>query len=332
MMLAKRYCHMERLFGAVMHSAQISLCYKNAAKKLQKGFRDMHYTLKEKKAALVIERFFIWVRNEVEKEIARREKVKLMKKQKLRSKRTFQQDNILDNVWDGTVEPSVAEPRKSVHVSPTRSRISAPLSPTKSRVTAQEFTERARVLSPSRSKASKQNTTMHLSPRRSLKAPSSPFMSKKIAHDLDNKPEKSDSVSDPDLVALDFDDESSEVSGLTTPSLTPRYLKNKRKQANSILDDQLDKAWAESKKQWSQQKDSMSDRKIERPIEEEKEEESSKENSVSPPRSRLQMREPGSPPNRRPMRFNQGSLSRSPSKSTSMRSEMLRLTKGGYGN
>ena len=333
MMLARRYCHMERLFCAVIHSAQISLCYKNAAKKLQKGFRDMHYTLKEKKAALVIERFFIWVRNEVEKEIARREKVKLIKKQKLRSKRTIQQENILDNVWDDTVEPSVAEPRKSTPVSPTRSRRSAPVSPTKSRVSAQEFTERARVLSPSRSKISTQNSVIHLSPTRSLKAPSSPLMSKKIVHDLDNKSVKLDSVSDPDLVALDFDDESSEVSGLTTPSLTPRYLKNKRKQANSILDDQLDKAWDESKKEWSQKKDSKGISNIARPIEEEEHETSSKENSVSPTRSRIQMHEPGSPSNRRPMRFNQGSLSRSPAKtSTSVRSEMLRLTKGSYGN
>jgi len=101
-MLAKKFCHMERLYSSVMYSAEKSLTYKNAAKKIQKGFRDLHYSMKEKKAALIIERFFIWVQDEVEREIERRKKKKMLKRQKDRTKQNVAEDNILDGVWDET--------------------------------------------------------------------------------------------------------------------------------------------------------------------------------------------------------------------------------------
>ncbi len=317
-MLAKRYCHMERLYNAVMYSAQISLKYKNSAKKIQKRIRVMHYSLREKKAALVIERFFIWVRTEVEKEIARRERIKFMKKKKKykpKSTPSAHHNELLENVWDETVELT----SKAQKASP-------------SRVSLQQFTERARVLSPRskekpRSKERTQSKLISLSPSRRVRTPpSSPLIAKNMVHYLHNKPSPMKVRPDPDGVDLDFDDETSEVSGLTTPSLTPRYLKNKKKSTDSFLDDQLDRTWAQSTGQKSARSGRSRSKTKPRFIEEE--EASFKENSPSP-----SGRGSGEVTPSRSMRYNHSTQARSASNTpTSARSNLLRLSKQGMGN
>jgi len=104
-LLAKKLCHMERLFATMVYSAQIALCQKIAARKIQTAFRIHYQEGKEKAAALVIERFFIWVRTEVEREIERREKAKLRKKRRERTKR-MEEDELLDNVYNDNARGS----------------------------------------------------------------------------------------------------------------------------------------------------------------------------------------------------------------------------------
>ena len=82
LLLAKKLYHMERLYLVVIHGAQNSLTQNIAARKIQTVFRSVFQKRKEKHAALVIERFFIWVRAEVEREIERRERQLTRKKQK----------------------------------------------------------------------------------------------------------------------------------------------------------------------------------------------------------------------------------------------------------
>lgn len=79
--LAKKTCHMERLFSAMIYSSQISLSQRIAARKIQNAVREFRVRMVRKRAAIVIERFFIWVRAEVEREIERREKVRIRKRQ-----------------------------------------------------------------------------------------------------------------------------------------------------------------------------------------------------------------------------------------------------------
>lgn len=82
LLLAKKLYHMERLYLVVIHGAQDALTQNIAARKIQTAFRSVYQQSKEKRAALIIERFFIWVRAEVEREIERRERQLTRKKQK----------------------------------------------------------------------------------------------------------------------------------------------------------------------------------------------------------------------------------------------------------
>jgi len=98
-LLAKKMCHMERLFSTMVYAAQLSLSQKMAARKIQEAFRQHYQRLKERRAALIIERFFIWVRSEVEREIERREKEKMRKRAKQRTKKKKEDDHLLEDVY-----------------------------------------------------------------------------------------------------------------------------------------------------------------------------------------------------------------------------------------
>lgn len=97
-LLAKKTCHMERLFSAMVYSAQTSLAQKISAKKIQRAFRVYNEKVKRKRAALVIERFFIWVRAEVEREIERRERQRIKKRQDER-RRKKENDHLLEDAY-----------------------------------------------------------------------------------------------------------------------------------------------------------------------------------------------------------------------------------------
>ena len=272
-MLARKFCHMERLFSAVMFSATKSLAYKISAKKIQNGFRGYYYGAKEKKAAIVIERFFMWVRSEVEMEIEKRH-VKLLKRQKKQSKQGNYEDNlledkVLENIWGKTLErawtPDMGteknyESKRAVALKKTRE------SPTKSRTSYMKFLEKS-----------------NEAPSRIANHTSSPLNAQKVAHESVNR---HDSVKAADRgLALDFDDESSEVSGLTTPSVTPRYLKQKQKGVDNSLDEELKKAWTVTKRKVLSKR-GISLERIGSKINELEADNSSKENSPSPPKTR----------------------------------------------
>lgn len=90
---------MERLITAMVQSASMSLSTRLASKRIQRCYRDTRMTAEKKHAALVIERFFIWVRREVKEEIERREKMKLVKRKKQRRKQMDEEDTLLESVF-----------------------------------------------------------------------------------------------------------------------------------------------------------------------------------------------------------------------------------------
>lgn len=101
-LLAKKLYHMERLYLVVIHGAQNALTQNIAARKIQTAFRGVFQKSKEKHAALVIERFFIWVRAEVEREIERRERQMTRKKQRQQLSNTViidDDDNLLEGAF-----------------------------------------------------------------------------------------------------------------------------------------------------------------------------------------------------------------------------------------
>ena len=96
--LAKKTCHMERLFSAMIYSAQLALSQRIAARKIQTLFRYFNERRKQKRAALVIERFFIWVRAEVEREIERRERQRIKKRQEQKQNKK-DSDSLLEDAY-----------------------------------------------------------------------------------------------------------------------------------------------------------------------------------------------------------------------------------------
>ena len=72
----------------------------SASKKIQRWWRDNHRSVKEKAAGLIIERFFINVKEEVDREIKRRERAKKARRQKRQRKRKEDDDSLLERVFD----------------------------------------------------------------------------------------------------------------------------------------------------------------------------------------------------------------------------------------
>eukprot|EP00979_Chaetoceros_neogracilis_P010928 scaffold2620_cov217-Chaetoceros_neogracile.AAC.1 len=97
-LLSKNTCHMERLFAVMVYASQISLSRRIAARKIQNSFREYYKKKRLKNAALVIERFFIWVRAEVEREIERREKARIRKRRAQRNE--MEGEGLLEEVYE----------------------------------------------------------------------------------------------------------------------------------------------------------------------------------------------------------------------------------------
>lgn len=190
--LAKKTCHMERLFSAMIYSAQIALRQKIAARKIQRSFRLFTVRVKEKRAALVIERFFIWVRAEVEREIERRERARIKKRQMQRRMKKKEDDDLLENVYNAVNTRNTSNINVKV-----------------------------------KSHRQLKSSLKDVSQRRSESAP------------------KNGRISD---LAVDVDDAGSDVSGLTTPTITSPRFKLKNKGYHEKLDDDLEGAWHEAKR------------------------------------------------------------------------------------
>jgi len=134
--LAKKTCHMERLFSAMIYSAQLALSQRIAARKIQTLFRYFNERRKQKRAALVIERFFIWVRAEVEREIERRERQRIKKRQEQKRNKK-DNDSLLEdayrvvNVVNRPSKPTTParSVNKSIHTSLRERMISSPHKP-----------------------------------------------------------------------------------------------------------------------------------------------------------------------------------------------------------
>ena len=97
--LTRRELHNENMISVLISAAATSLRTRNAARTLQRWWVERMWICKQKKAALVIERFFIYVKKEVEKEI---KAMKKKKRQRKKMKKYMQSDDwLLENAWQG---------------------------------------------------------------------------------------------------------------------------------------------------------------------------------------------------------------------------------------
>ena len=100
--LERKDIHNEGMIDILIAAASNSLRMRNAAKKLQQWWLDDMWARREKEAALIIERFFINVKYEVEAEVAA---LKKKKKEKRRLRKLKQSDEwILERAWLNTME------------------------------------------------------------------------------------------------------------------------------------------------------------------------------------------------------------------------------------
>lgn len=104
--LAKRVVKKNLINEVVVASKAQELRHRNSAKRIQFWWRIVLDWMKEKKAALTIERFFIFVKAEVDREICRRERKRLSKEKKRKKKFRDSEDRILENAWLKTVDES----------------------------------------------------------------------------------------------------------------------------------------------------------------------------------------------------------------------------------
>ncbi len=110
---------------ALRNASAASMRSNIACKRIQIWWRKTRQSLLEKRAALIIERFFIWVRAEVEREIHRRKIKKQVKKQRRRKKGKEQgyqdEDNLLEGVWETTVNDATEGDEESLFLQENQS-------------------------------------------------------------------------------------------------------------------------------------------------------------------------------------------------------------------
>lgn len=100
--LERKDCHNEAMINVLIAAASNSLRMRNAVRKLQGWWLDEMWARREKEAALIIERFFIFVKQEVEREVLA---LKKKKKEKRKLRKLKQSDDwILERAWLNTVE------------------------------------------------------------------------------------------------------------------------------------------------------------------------------------------------------------------------------------
>jgi len=104
--IVKKRAKEERYAILAVNAAATGTRMKIAACKIQRCWRHCSRTEQEKNAALVIERFFISVKEEVDREMARIELSQKEKRQKRRRKKNEHEDKLLERVWLNTVHES----------------------------------------------------------------------------------------------------------------------------------------------------------------------------------------------------------------------------------
>jgi hypothetical protein len=104
--LARKECHNDCMISILISAAATSLRMRNAAARIQRWWSEELFGRKQKHAALVIERFFIYVKKEVEKEVKALKKKK--KERRMRRKMRQSDDWILERAWLNTIEDTSA--------------------------------------------------------------------------------------------------------------------------------------------------------------------------------------------------------------------------------
>jgi hypothetical protein len=125
--LAKKAIDKKIMSNALVASRVQELRDRNSAKRIQFWWKIVLDWMNEKKAALTIERFFIHVRAEVDREVNRREFRKSTKKEQRRKKRHDSEEKMLERAWLNTVDEVdetkvVAEPKPEDNQSEIASR------------------------------------------------------------------------------------------------------------------------------------------------------------------------------------------------------------------
>lgn len=100
--LERKDINNDTMIEMLIAAASNSLRMKNAAKKIQRLYLDDLWSRREKEAALTIERFFIFVKREVEAEVIALKKKKKMKRKLRKMKQS--DEWILERAWLNTVE------------------------------------------------------------------------------------------------------------------------------------------------------------------------------------------------------------------------------------
>ena len=270
---SRRNIEMERLITTIVNSNTISLAQKISARRIQTWYR-LTGPMREKRAALVIERFFIWVRAEVEREIEKRERSKLRKKHMKKRKKKEAHDDILDDVWDKTVEkkgrkredPKRSRPKSKVKTSSRRGRSSSRVE--KSR--GERSSSRVETNKPERGSSrtpAKKGDVGKIKRSPSLRS-DSPLVRRK------NRSATNASHAIPPTHTVQMrqrveDDTESNVSGLTNPTalLSPKTSAGKVKKGTSKrmglsdLDDELEAVWKDTENQHKSRRSRSSTRK-----------------------------------------------------------------------
>mmetsp|Transcript_107304 Transcript_107304/g.160500 ORF Transcript_107304/g.160500 Transcript_107304/m.160500 type:complete len:2227 (-) Transcript_107304:72-6752(-) len=115
----RQYLAKKRVDAIVQENAAVAaaaqeLRERNACKRIQFWWRIVLDWTREKKAALTIERFFIHVRAEVDREIQELERKKSMKKEKRKkTKKKDADDKLLESVWHNTLDESGSAPSQA---------------------------------------------------------------------------------------------------------------------------------------------------------------------------------------------------------------------------
>ena len=201
--LAKKRVDAKVVSDALILSRVEEMRERNASKRIQFWWRIVLDWTKEKKAALTIERFFIHVREEVDREILRREKKKSSKKEKRRRKRReSSEEHLLERAWLNTVDEERADGFSGMQKSPRSQSAS-----------------RAREVSTPRDRKSVESGAVR-------HRASSPNRGLVMRHeDVDKPIQRMDSSASnrmrapTDTVRLAPSEDASEVSNLTTPSV-----------------------------------------------------------------------------------------------------------------
>jgi hypothetical protein len=228
--IAKKSVDKAIVRDAVRASQVVEMRERNASKRIQFWWRIVLDWMKEKKAALTIERFFIHVRREVDREILRREqKKKQAKKEKRRKSRKESEETILERVWLNTVEEEKIDAY--------------------AKTAKQDAVESSRSKSVSRSGAPSPSYQDQMSAGLRHRA-SSPDKQLVMRHEDSGKPmQRTRSTSSnrmrppTDAVRMAPSEDASEVSNLTTPSVfqrsapPPRQVKTARTERTDITDE-----------------------------------------------------------------------------------------------